>query len=227
MTVIGLVLIGIAVALILLSSPLMDLARKRIESAIATHYGTTASIDALRLAPLDGGIELVGIKLYNPEPFPREPAIECGRILLCADPATIFSSAPTFADVVIEEPKVNLRYDLGKGTNLGALLRHSDTAQAASTDAEQAKQRKFFLQDYFARDAQVTVTSNAILDTSLPFEVPAFRVKEVATEQAVSAFEASRIFIRSLLLEAVGLNGLLEPVAEMLGTELAHVSPAE
>lgn len=215
MTAIGLVLIGIAVAILLLSNPIQDLARHRLENAISEYYGAETTIDDIRIVPLEKGIELVGVTVYNPEPFPHEPAFQCERVLLQVDPATLFSPNPTFAKVEVENPQVQLRYDVGEGTNLGALFASAKTAAAADT----AEGRTAVVHNMSASDAKVTLTSNALLDIPFPIEISPFQLEEVTPEKPVSAWEASRIFLKTLLLESVSLKYLLDPVAETIRSE--------
>ena len=223
MTAIGLMLITIAVAVILLSSPLRDLARQRLSGALAAHYGADVSIDAIRLAPLEYGIEIRGLTIFNPEPFAREPAIECERILLRADLATLFSPEPVFSSVEIEAPKVHLRYDLGKGSNLMSLVKNAEEAEAKAAPAR----RSVVIQNCSATGAKVTLTSNAVLGVPFPINLAPFKLKEVSAENPVSGWKMSRIFLKTLLMETVTMKGLLSPVAEKIRSEFGNTPKTE
>ena len=216
MTGTGLALIGVAVAVILLSTQLEELVRVRVEERIGAYYGAEARLDDIRLAPLQRGVELTGITVFAPDPFDRKPAIECGRLLLSADLATLFSPRPTLSSVAMENARVTVRVSQN-GTNIGRLFANAAAYQEAREES-QAVRRTLVVQDCRVSGGELKLTS--LLPT---IEIDDFRIKEITPEHPVPTWKTSSIFLRSLLTEALTAKGLLDPVLNTLKEEFGDL----
>ena len=105
----GIVLIVIAATVILLGTHLESLARSHLEERLAFLFDARVELEGIRAAPLQGGIELEGLTVYNPASFKDSPAISAKRILVRPDLRTIFAPTLTLDEVLFEDDAIRIK----------------------------------------------------------------------------------------------------------------------
>jgi len=221
MTAIGLILIGIGVVGMLVLTQGNDFVCAELETRLSRLFGTKATIEELGVEWLDGAIALRGVTLENPEQFKEGPAVEIEEVVVAFNAATIFAPNPVIERLATKGTLINLRYQIGKGTNVGALLKHAQEAGAEATGVPGVFHREVIVQRVDCQEAKVKL-KNLILPTPpATLNVAPFTIEEVDASNPVRAGKVAAIFLRSVAREAITLKGMLGPVKNLLERDLA------
>lgn len=214
MIIIGLSLIGTAVGAVLLRGQLENLTRQRYAAKLGHVFNSDVRIERIRIVPLERGVELLNVEVDNPPGFKQGPAIQCRRILLRPELRTIFSPTIVFENILVDGVSLDLRFELGKGSNLGAL-----TKQAANLAETQQGGRMVVVKEFACKNAAMKISSNV---TPIPFsmEIAPFKLKELREDRPLNTPKLTAVFLRSLLMETLTLKGLLRPVFDLLDGEV-------
>lgn len=165
LTSIGLVLILISVGLLLFGKHLEPLLRMQGERVLTQIFGGDVSIEGIKAAPLQAGFALSGLRIENPEPFPREPALSCQQVTVWLEPASLVTRRPVLRQVLIEEAEFHLRPGEGKGNNFTAL----EDAAAAYADAQQkAGWPEVEVHELRCEESLLRVSPGSPMPTTLP-----------------------------------------------------------
>ncbi len=214
MIVVGLVLIGISVGAVVITTQMEDRICDRLAARLARDFGTEVSLEEVRLVPWRRGVELIGLTIANPPQFKEGHALRFERILVQPVLRTLFSDTLTLSRVVLEGAEVNLRYELGDGTNLGRLGR-----QAADRAATNPEGRHVRVRECRCEGAKVRLKANLLPTPAVPIKIAPFTMKELDEDRPVSTPKLAAVFVESLVLEIVTLKGLLRPVGNLLRKE--------
>lgn len=214
MIVVGLTLLGVAVGAVVFRGQVERLARERLQERLGHVVESEVRIEAIRPAPLEYGVALVGVEVDNPAAFKAGPAIRCGRILLRPDWRTIFNKTLTLEQILVEDAEIHLRHELGQGTNLGALAQ-----QAARLSEAQQQGRMVIVREFACKEAKMRLTSN-LTPAPIPMTLSPFKLGEIREGRPVSTAKLTAVFLRSLVVETLTLKGLLRPVVDLLGNEV-------
>lgn len=209
MTSVGLLLIGIAVAVLLLSTQLEALATGQVEARLGNILGTEVTVEKIRWAPFETGIILDQVTVRNPPEFKPEPAIYCESILIQFRPETIFSETPTIRRVSAKGTDLTLRY----GTEGANLLKIAGNARTfAETEAQRTDQRRQPVIETLACDeSKLRIAPGPPIPLSIaPFEIDG---RDGLT--GIPAAKGANVMLRSLLAEAMTLRGLAGDVRDL------------
>ena len=221
---VGLILIALGVAAIVAGLRVEKSAKTGIERTLSYVYGTRVTVDDVSVSFGDQMLELKGLTVYNPSEFPAGPAMQFGSIVVKPELRSLLGDTPTINEVVVRDGKVNLRYELRKGTNLGQLAATASRfAETENQDAPWGARRTFVIKELRTEAAVIDLSANVLPLANVELDVSPFTLKELSSDRPVQAAELSAVFIRSLLTEGVTLKGVLEPVGDRLQTELAGV----
>ncbi len=219
MIVVGFVLIAVAAAAIFITMRFEGVFRDQVEARISESLGVAAGIDHIRLAPARLGIELRGVRLKNPPEFKEDQAIECERILIQPDLRTVFSETIAINEIILNGLRINLRYRPGEGTNLGQISRQA-AQHAEPASGAKAPRRRVLVKEVKSSGGTFEARSNLSLGVPVSLHIEPFAIKSVGGGQPVSPAKLTSIVLRSLVMEAVTLKGLLRPVVELLRKEV-------
>lgn len=212
---VGLLLIGIAVAAIVFREQAAGLARARIARKVSHVFGTEADLARISVAPLKRALVLHELVVNNPPEFKAGNAVRCRRLSLVPDWRTVFQQTLTIHEMRLEGTEIGLRYETGRGTNLGRLAQHA--LDLAETDPPG---RRLRVERLVCEEARLRLDSNLTPKSPIPLRLAAFDVENLEKGEGISAAKLSSILMRSLVLEVVTLKGLLRPVAGLLREEL-------
>ncbi len=217
----GLLLLAIAAAAILLAPRAEEWGRAHIETELGNLFATNATIDDLRIRWLRRGFELTGVAIDNPPSFKAGPAITCESVLVRWDLARLFSPAPTIREIKVDGIELLLRHEIGEGTNIGRLAKEAAAlAEAQAGESGTGASRRLVVKDFSGVNGKIRLTSNLVLGLPISMKIPEFTLKDVTKGESMPVARVSAIFLKSLLIEAVTLKGLLRPVALKLQREL-------
>lgn len=205
LTTVGLVLILIGVVSILFLTQAQSLLTSNVENLLTEAFGSAASVKTVTISPTKGTLVLHGFALKNPDGFQQGYALKCERIDLEMRPETLLGKTPTIKVMEVSGAEIEYRYEIGQGTNIGALSR-----RLASMPDEDAKQ--FKVERLVCRDAKLKLSANFIPLLDAPVKVVAFEVENPHEGEAMTTAKAASIFLRSVLKETLTLKGLLNPV---------------
>jgi len=210
MIVTGLVLIAVAAALLFFSETLQDLGRRQAEERLARVLGSTVTIEELKVHPLQGNVELLGLAVHNPEGFRNGDALRCARLLIDAELFTLLSATPRIQHILAEDLEVELRHELPRGTNFGALVGAADARGRAATEnpgePATAPRRRLLVEQVVSNGGQVRISSNVVPGTGVSLELEPFTVA-LAGERLMPA-QLVATLLRSIARESIGLDGI-------------------
>ena len=219
MIVVGLGLIAVSVAGLIFSSRLEGRLRPRLESRLGHIMGTDVEIAALRIAPARRGIELSDVTVLNPPSFKLSPALECKKITVRPVFQSLFSSAPTIEEILLDGMTIHLRYELGEGTNLGHMARQAATLAEQPATGWSMMRRPVRVNAVRCSGADMKIRSNVTPGVPLSLRIEAFELKDVGEGRPVSAAKLTSIILKSILMEAVTLKGLFRPIVDLIRDE--------
>lgn len=218
MTLVGLLLISVAVVVMVFASRIEGLVRHAVETHVSEALGVNVSIEGIRLAPAQLGVELVGLRVQNPIGFKEDSAIECGHILIQPDLKTLFADTVTINQILLNGLKVDLRYRAGEGSNLGNISRLS--SQRAEPPKEGEKEKHLVqVKEVRSTGGSFEARSNLSLGVPLSLHLEPFTITNLGGGQPISSKQLSSILARSLVMETITLKGLLRPIVDLLRKE--------
>ena len=224
-TTIGLVLIVMAIGAILFGTQAGAVADAAFERMLGYIYQTDVTIDHVTFLPRERAMLVQGLTIQNPPPFKVGPAIEMEELLVTVAPTTLLSSQPVVKEVLMKDAEFYIRYEVGRGSNLGKLdenARRFNTSQSASSKPVLAT-REYVIKSFRSEKATLDVSANFVPGTSLQLDVAPFTLEELSSSNPVSTMDIGTLFIRSVLREAISVRGLLKPVADKLNDELQRL----
>lgn len=219
LTVIGLILILIAVGVLLLLSKAENHLRDGVQKAFEYATGADVELESVHAFPWRQTVEFRGLDFLNPPPFKDGAAIHLDRVSLLFDLRSIFSQAPRIRRILVDGARVNIRYEAGRGTNLGALTKHSEQPPE-SPSAQQQDSRRFLIDEFVCKGAKVALSANVAPVPPVSFELAPFKLSGDVGQRAVTTTEATSLFLRTLMRETLTMKGLLKPVASLIQGEL-------
>ena len=218
---VGGLLIVVGVAVLLLSSHAARFVKPAVERRLTEVFGTQTTMDSIAFSPIKGAVAIRGLAVINPEPFKGEPALRFGRIEIQCDPQSMLTRNPTVRQVLLEDGQVSLRYELGRGTNLGVLAKHA--AEFAEAQKARKGTRSFIIEKLECKPTKVELSSNILPGAALPLNLVSFTRTDLSKESPVTPPQMAAIVIRSLLTEILTVKGILTPVATRLKEELQEL----
>jgi len=194
MTAIGVLLIGIAVCAAVFSAQLERLGRIWMEDRLSTLFNTRVEVESLEAAPLQRGLVLHNVVIYNPEGFEAGPAARIERVLLQFDLRTVFSDQTTIDRLLLDQ--IELR-EKGMGKNLRSLAGMAAARPEADAGEPRLKVRT------------LACTGGELRGNIVPVKLRPFELEREGSEQLVSKPDVARILMENLGMDMVTLRGLL------------------
>ena len=199
MVVIGLVLIAIGVAAVALSTQLEKYGRAWLEDRLSHLFDTRVELKSLQVAPLQHGLFLEGLTIFNPEGFDARPAMRSERLSLSADPRTLFSDKPALDQLTLERVEV---WTDGLGKNLQALLERAAALFAGPSPPLPIRIKK------------LVCTGGTIHAGPAPVTLRPFELSDIGPGQPLPEAEMTMQFLKNVGLDIVTLKGLLPGLIE-------------
>jgi len=232
----GVTLILIAVVLLVVSARLDILTKAGLELRLSYIFMADVTVGEVDVSLLRQTIDIRDLTVSNPADFRKGTAMELGRVAVRYDGRSFFSITPTVKKVKVEDAQIHLRYELGDGTNLGRLVENVSQLESAeegksgrgevnnpawSAVAEPSGLRRtLVVEEYACQGAKVRLSTNLIPLSSMSLTIAPFRLCELTAGKPVSIPRLALIFVRSVMIETLSLDGLLSPVGKLLRKEV-------
>ncbi len=218
-TAMGLLLIAVALGAITLMFETDIYAKGLIERTLSYVINADLRVEHIRVLPLEPGLELRGISVSNPGTFKSGTAMTIKRALLRFDPKTLFSKTPVIRQVLLQGMHVNLRYEIGEGTNLGTLRKQAKLgSHPEDAKAPRAARGAFIVQEVRCEEAEMALSTNMVPVVKADLHLAPFTLHDFGN-RPVTVGELTAAFLGSVLRETLTLRGLLSPVTSLLQKE--------
>ncbi|HNR33200.1 MAG TPA: hypothetical protein PKI11_20085 [Candidatus Hydrogenedentes bacterium] len=191
---VGVLLIALAVAAVAFSTQLARFGRTWMEDRLSTLFNTRVEIEALELAPLQRGVVLRRVTVYNPEGFDPEPAAEIERVLLQFDLRTVFADKVTIDRLLLDQIAL---HEKGMGKNLRTLAGAAATPTRVDAGEPRLKVRR------------LACTGGELRGKMVPVKLRPFEIERSGDDQLIAKPDVARILLENLSLDLITLKGLL------------------
>jgi hypothetical protein len=172
----ALLLLGAIGGAVWLYTSLDHVAKRAIEHFGSDALGVAVAVERVKLSPIDGRGEILGLRIANPNGFRRPNVATAARIELEIDPATVASDVIVIRKLEVTAPAIV--YETAKtGANLDALkrtaARSAKESAAAAAGNGGARERKLIVDRLAIRSAALTyaptvVSGSADIKLGLP-----------------------------------------------------------
>ena len=205
--VLGLILIGISVAAFLLAGPLSTFAAGRFSASLGKSLGSEVSIEGFRFVPEKMGFEIDTVDIGNPEPFEKDTALRCSKVLIQPQFRSLFADTVILRRVRIEGGVMHVRYRPGTGTNIAALRDRAETLSEESEESDSG---------VLVKTLEVGPSEVRITRLEVPVNVAAFQVNDVSKGRALPPVKAFSVLFRTMSSEILSVKGVLDPVEKLI-----------
>jgi len=228
-TATGLVLILMALGIILFSTQAGSAADLAIERGLGYVYQSKVTVDRVTFLPRESSIAVHGLAVFNPAPFKEGAAIEIEEIFIRVDAATLLSEMPVVNEIVLRGAEFNVRYEAGRGTNLGKLDENASRLQSTgnSTGYSALLSRNYSITEFRSETSQLNVSAGFIPGAGLNLTLAPFDVQGLGGSGPVSTARICTLLIRNVFREALSMRGLIQPVADRFNDELQRLREHE
>lgn len=216
---VGLMLVAVPIAAFVFSGELYDFGARAAERSLSATMTVPVTVEAVSVSLFNSTLELHGVAASNPQDFKDGPAIECERLLTEFDFTTFFNESPTIKRLNFEGTRVHLRHEIGRGTNIGRIIAQIDEAEEQSKTGG----REYLIENLRSEDARVVLSTNLIPLSRVGVRVITIDLTDVNSAAPVSRRDIAMIFLRSVLVEAITIKGLLRPVIDNIKEEIAEM----
>ncbi len=217
MTLTGLVLIGLALLGIFAATQLDKSAATFLQSGLKYVFQTSVEIDDVHVALANPAIEIEGIRIMNPPEFKGEPAVTMESVRVVIDVPSLFSKAPTLPAVEVLNPEVTVRYRVGGGTNIGALLASADRFEARRDEsaAPMGVRRRFRVGTLESEGGTMQFTTN-ILPVSTPeLNIGSFDIENLS-DDPLNVGQIGSLLLRGVFTRGITADGVMDPIADKI-----------
>jgi hypothetical protein len=211
MTLTGLLLIGANIGTVVLLTQFEGLLRTGITRQAGQILQGEVHLEAVRIDWSRQALEFRGISVFNPKGFIDREALRIGSAWVRPQWLAIFSRTPVIDQVVIREARIQLQYDEGLGTNLGAMMAH---AQAWSDQQDRGE----------AWVLGRPVTIREIVCDPVSLTMNAFTTANPAGEEAVSGARAIHLVLQGMAKQLGAIDGVVNFVKETVALEASPSS---
>ena len=231
-TIVGVVLILVAIGALLFIPRMDEFARKMMERQLTYLYMTDATIDAVDVALLRQTVEVKGLTVLNPPPFRKGPALSIKRMVVEYDWKSLLTRTARIRWASLEGIDVHLRYEVTDGANLVVLMENAMQLEQGSveeceasrgTDEPPGVRRMMIIQDFLCGQTTVHISTNLAPFSSASMDIAPFKLKELGEGKPISPARAVVVFLRGLMTETLTFKGLLRPVADAIREEIDRI----
>jgi hypothetical protein len=226
MTLTGLLLIGVNIGTVVLLTQFEGLLRTGITRQAGQILQAQVHLETVRIDWSRQALEFRGISVFNPKGFVDRESLHIGSAWVRPQCLTIFSRTPIVDQVVIREARIQLQYDEGMGTNIGAMMAH---AQAWTEQQERGEEwvlgRPVNIREIVCDPVELKVESIDPPQPPVSLTMNAFSIANPAGEEAVSGAHAIHLVLQSMAKQLGAIDGVVNFVKETVALE-ASPSPA-
>ncbi len=222
---VGMVLILIAILALVAATQLDKIVEPALEYALTESMGSAVEIESMRVAPFAHSLIIENLTVSNPEGFRKGPAVKFGTIRIKLNPKSLITGTLIIGEVLIENTELEIRYELGKGTNIGKLTKDGPEQtedEESDKEDEQEDAWGFMIRELRCEEAKVKLTSNLVPLSSIRMNVAPFTLTEIGPDRIVTSHEVTAIVLKTIMTETLGLKGMIRPVANLIRGEFGR-----
>lgn len=213
LTSIGLLLILLGVGALLVLTQAQSYLSRATGDVLSDTFGSDAEVESVSFDPADRALVLENFVLKNPEGFKEGEAFTCEKVHVVFGPKTFISRHPVIELIDLEGAHVYYRYELGQGTNIGAIAK-----RLPETDPEGPVQ--YTVEKLRCEDAKMHLSSNLLPGASLPVNMVTIEMTDLNEGEPLSPSKVTSLFLLSVLKEAVTLKGLVASAYDSLRKDI-------
>lgn len=226
MTLVGLLLIAANIGTVLLLTQFEGVLRSGITRQAGQILRGEVHLEGVRIDWSHQALEFRGISVFNPEGFSDREAMAIESAWVRPQWLTIFAKTPVIDQVSIHGARIQLQYDEGRGTNLGAMMTHArDWADQQTRGEEWVLGRPVKIREITCDTAQIEAESVTPPQPPVSLTMNPFTVANPSGEEAVSGARGIQLVLQSVAKQLGSLDGLFSFVRETVTVE-ANPTPA-
>lgn len=214
-TGIGLILIALAIGGIFLSFQAERTLQASLEKALSYLFSTDVMIDKLEITPLQKTVKISGLTIANPPGFPNGTALGCESLTATFDVKSISTGAPIINLLELTGIVVNVRHELGKGTNIQKLLDAlSEKTSTLALSPPRVAQKKFLIRELRCQSGRAEASTNLLPRLNPDVTISPFTMTNLGEGQPIALADLCRILLQSLLKNS--LKSALQPIHDLI-----------
>ncbi len=200
--------------------------KKGLEAAGPRVAGVETRVADLKLSPLSGRGEVVGLFVGSPEGYRAASVIEVGRATIDVRPSTLFSRKIEIRSVRVDEMEVTYETGLG-GSNLTRIQETIEATLGAGRERSGGGEpRRLRVDEFVIAGGRVRVGLTALGGKGLVKRLPEIRLVDLGAEgEGITPGELADRVIREIVREtagvvggaALGVGGVVREAGDKLG----------
>lgn len=200
------------------------LVRQTLEQQGSALLGVPVRVQAVHIDLAAGSGELRGLTIGNPRGFQAPHAFKAARVALQVDLASLAGSPVVLRRIEIVAPDV--AYEKGeRGTNFDVLVAHANRwlgegGSAAPAPPSPATERRFIVDRFSLRDAQVQVAAPLLAARPVAVTLPDVELRDLGRrEGGLTGAQIGQAVTRALqrqLLVSISFERVLRSIGEGL-----------
>lgn len=211
----GLVLIALAIGGIFLSFQAERTLQVSLEKALSYIFSTDVMIDKLEIAPLQKTIKVSGITIANPPGFPAGTALGCESLTATFDVKSFSTGEPIINLLELKGVVVNVRHELGKGTNIQKLLDAlSEKASSIAATSPRVAKKKFLVRELRCQSAQAAASTNILPKLNPDVTIAPFTMTNLGEGQPIALADVCKVLLQTLLKNSI--KSALKPFQDLV-----------
>ncbi|HOJ33693.1 MAG TPA: hypothetical protein PKY35_06430 [Candidatus Hydrogenedentes bacterium] len=210
----GLVLIALAIGGIFLSFQAERTLQASLEKALSYIFSTDVMIDKLEIAPLQKTIKVSGLTIANPPGFPGGTALGCESLTATFDVRSFSMGEPIINLLELKGVVVNVRHELGKGTNIQKLLDTlSEKTSSIAPNSPRAAKKKFLVRELRCQSAQAAASTSILPKLNPDVTIAPFTMTNLGEGQPIALADVCKVLLQTLLRNSI--KSALKPIQDL------------
>ena len=182
---------------------------------------TDSHVEKAHIDFRQGTVTLQGVTINSPATFKADEALHIEQLTLAFDVRRLLTNTPVVKRAAFKGVHVNLRYEVGEGTNLGALMEAGKRAHTGDPAAPIVARHTVRILSFECDGADVNVSTNVLPVSPIKVSVEPFTLID-AKDKPIAPGVAIATFLRKIVRESITAKGLLSPVLPKIKAELAE-----
>lgn len=214
LTALGLFLIALGIGGMVVYTQAEKFASRSLSEILTESFAADARVEKISIAPTQKALILHNFELKNPTGFKEGDAFKSRRVILRMDPFSLLSRTPVIEQATFLDSEVQYRYELAEGTNIGTLARRLENFSEVDPTPV-----KFVVNNVRCRDAKVSMSTNLLPKAEMDMDLMTVELNDLNGRKPVTASKGVSIFLKGIMRETMTLNGLLDPIVDVLRKE--------
>lgn len=202
--ILGLVLAGVALAIVVASTMIGSIVRTGVTTVGPRITGTPVELAQARLSPLSGSGSLTGLMVGNPAGWQSDRAFYLGHIHLDLEPLSLLGDAVVIEEIRIEDPHFVYETKF-VSSNIKDLLANIEKATGGASNApanEPGSARKFIVKKFTLTQGEVTLGVGV---AAIKLPLPPLTLTDLGVKEGgITAGELVGAVMRSVLADIGG-----------------------